>query len=522
MRIEKLILKNLYGEIMSKIIEINTKNIGMIDNSTSITDTRKKVASYDLLGFNSDVTIIVQSYNGLEKTKNCIGSILEFTKDINYDLLLIDNGSTDGTFEFFKSVPYEKKNIIHLNSNKGSPMPWMLISPSMLSPYIALLNNDIVVTYNWLNNLLKVAKSNDRIGMVNPVSSNVSNNQCVNINFSDYKEMHKIAAKHNVSDIQKWHERLRLITLGTLFSKECLCAIGVPLFDVGFSHNFGDDDISFRVRRAGYKAILAGDTWVHHDDDKKQLPRGKAVKIQKDLNIGRENFREKYFGIDAWDDVINFIPHYLQVLKQPTASYKPSILGIDTRCGTPILEIKNHLRSYKIFDADCYAYTTDGKYVIDLQTFCGANHVYAGEINRLHDHFDVETLDYIVIGNDINTYNDPFNIIKSAFGLLKKGGQIFISLQNVNNIFEFLYSIGHVKVQNPVHALNYTVEEFLGKLQQKGYNARFISASYFSNTVVSELLAKSVYDVLKMLSVKELEETIFRLRAERFYYVIEK
>ena len=507
---------------MENIIELDTSKITVGDAGETLYSSRSLFSSLNTKAIKSDVTIYVQGYNHLDKTKRCIESILKYTKGIDYDLLLVDNGSTDNTFEYFKTVDFPQKTIIHISENKDAGMPHLFLSSDMFSHYLVIVANDIIVTENWLNNLIKIAESDPKIGMVNPLSSNVSNLQGLNFEFKDLNEMQRIAAQFNKSNPQKWQERLRLITLGTLFKKECLYAIGLPLSDVGFAHNFGDDDITFRVRRAGYKAILAGDTWVHHDDDKKNLPIEKAVKIQKDLNIGRENFRDKYFGIDAWDDINNFIPHYLQVLKQPGSNEKPSVLGIDTRCGTPILEIKNHLRSYNIFDADCYAYTTDGKYVIDLQTFCGANRVFAGEINRFRDYFDAETLDYIVIGNDINTYNDPFNIIKSAFGLLKKGGQLFISLQNVNNIFEFLYSIGNVKVQNPVHALNYTVEEFLGKLQQKGYNARFISASYFSNTVVSESLAKSVYDVLKMLSVKEIDETIFRLRAERFYYVIEK
>ncbi|MCR4780672.1 MAG: hypothetical protein K5876_06215 [Ruminiclostridium sp.] len=240
------------------------------------------------------------------------------------------------------------------------------------------------------------------------------------------------------------------------------------------------------------------------------------------VSIFQLQFTEKYFGIDAWDDVNNFIPQYLQALKLTDKSHTPSILGIDTRCGTPILEIKNHLRGYDIFDANCYAYTTSGKYVIDLQTFCGADHVFSGEITRFRDHFDADSLDYIVVGNDINTYEDPFNIIKSAVSLLKNGGQLFISINNVSNIFAFLYSIGNVNVKNPVHAINYTAEEFLGALKQRGYEAAFLSASYFEKNVLSDSLASSVENVLRAISVKELEETIYRLKAEHFYFAITK
>ena len=507
---------------MYDIIQINTDNIPDIVEGSSLLETRSSFAKSDFVGKNSEVTIWIQAYNNIEKTKNCIESVLKYTKDIDYDLLLIDNGSTDGTFEYFKSIDFDKKTIIHITKNKGPFLPQDFLSDSLISSYYVALTNDLVVTSNWLKNLLKIVKSDDRIGMVNPMSSNVSNFQGVNLVFSDYDDMQKQAAKLNISDPRKWQERLRLITLGALYKKECLYAIGLPVSDVGFAHNFADDDITFRVRRAGYKAILAGDTWIHHDDDKRNLELEKAIKVQKDLNIGRENFKEKYFGIDAWDDVNNFIPQYLQALKLTDKSQTASILGIDTRCGTPILEIKNHLRNYDIFDADCYAYTTNGKYVIDLQTFCGVDHVHCGEIVRFRDHFETESMDYIVIGNDINTYEDPFNVIRSAFSLLKKGGQLFLSVQNVSNIFAFLYSIGHVNVNNPVHAINYTAEEFLGKLKQLGYNAAFLCASYFDNSVLSDSLYASVENVLKALSIKELEETVYRLKAEHFYFAITK
>ena len=277
---------------MGKIIEIDTSNIKQPEADNSIFKTRENFAESSDTG--SEVTIIIQAYNGLQKTKNCVESLLKYTNDVDYDLWLIDNGSTDGTYEYFKTVPYEKKNILHLSENKGSPLPWAYLDMGMMSKYVCLVNNDLVLTKNWLKNMLIVMGADKRIGVVNPMSSNASNYQDPHLKFSDLDDMQKKAAEFNISDATKWQERLRILTLGTLFRKECLYAIGLPLFDVGFAHNFGDDDIAFRARRAGYKVILAGDTWIHHDDEKMAgISLERAAEIQKDLDVGRENFKEK-------------------------------------------------------------------------------------------------------------------------------------------------------------------------------------------------------------------------------------
>lgn len=507
---------------MSEIIEINTDNIQIKENSELINKTRQIMAAYDLNGNNSDVTIYIQAYNGLQKTKNCVESVLEYTKDANYDLILVDNGSTDGTFDYFKSVPYEKKRILHFTKNCGSPLPWMFVSTGMLSRYVVMLNNDIIVTTNWLSNLIKVAESDERIGMVNPVSSNTSNYQGVFFDFANYNEMQKKAAQFNISNSKKWHERLRLITLGTLFRKECLCAIGLPLFDIGFSHNFGDDDIAFRIRRAGYKAMLAKDTWVHHDDVKNNLTIEEAIKINRDLDVGRKNFKTKYFGIDAWDDVNNFINEYIGELKPVTSDDGDRVLGIDVRCGTPVLEIKNYLRNFDIFDAECFAFTTAGKYFLDLQTVCGADNVYCGDINTFPSYFERSSFNQIVIGEEVNTYIDPFRVIKNAVELLKDNGQLFFSVKNTLNMYALIYAAGGTDIRNPVHAVNYTAEEFLSRLLQEGYDASFIAAGYLEPRTISSEVTEKVKSILKKLNVKEINETMLRLKSERFYFTIRK
>lgn len=507
---------------MSQITVIDTSNVNLSGLGDSIFQNRETLSYINNKYYKSDVTIYIQGYNNVNKVKNCINSVLKYTQGIDYDLILVDNGSVDETFEYFKSIEFDKKTIIRFTKNCGPLLPHLYIGNELFSKYAVFLTDDLVVTSNWLSNMLRIAESDPKIGMVNPMSSNASNYQGVYFDFSDYDEMQEKAAKFNVSNPQKWHERMRLLTLGTLYRKECLYTIGHPITDVGFTHNFADDDITFRVRRAGYKAILAKDTWIHHDDNKLNPTIEQAIKINRDLDIGRENFKTKYFGIDAWDDVNNFINEYIGELKPVASDDGDRILGIDVRCGTPVLEIKNYLRSFDIFDAECFAFTTAGKYFLDLQTVCGADNVYCGDINTFPSYFDRSSFDQIVIGEEVNTYIDPFRVIKNAFELLKDNGQLFFSVKNTLNMYALIYAAGGTDIRNPVHAVNYTAEEFLSRLLQEGYDASFIAAGYMDPRTISSEMTEMTESILKKLAVKEINETMFRLKSERFYFTIRK
>ena len=60
------------------------------------------------------VSIIIVNYNTKELIKNCINSIYKYTQDIQYEIIVSDNGSTDGSIEMLKS---EFPNVILIENN---------------------------------------------------------------------------------------------------------------------------------------------------------------------------------------------------------------------------------------------------------------------------------------------------------------------------------------------------------------------------------------------------------------------
>ncbi len=65
-------------------------------------------------------------------------------------------------------------------------------------------------------------------------------------------------------------------------------------YDKAFIYSFSDDDMSMLLRRFGYKLMLCGDTFIHHEGS--SVVGKNAKKNAEDLRKGREIFKEKYYG----------------------------------------------------------------------------------------------------------------------------------------------------------------------------------------------------------------------------------
>ncbi len=498
---------------------IDNSMMPSIDGKNGLYGNRSAIAkgTNELLGKEAEVTIVILALNQLDKTKRCVESVLMYTQDVRYELILVDNGSTEPVLDYFKTIEYPNKKIIRFEKNISAGFTQIFEDSGLICRYFVELACDIVVTKNWLSNLLKVAKADEKVGMVNPVCNNTSNLQCVELQYTDWDDMQKKAALFNVSNPQKWEQRIRLLTLGTLYTRECLYAIGWPRSDVGFMHDFSDDDITFRVRRAGYKAILAGDTWICHDHP--ITDRFNNDRVAQSIKCGRINFKEKYFGLDAWEDVNNYIFFLVGGHIHDVSSPCPTILGIDVKCGTPLLDIKNQIRRYGKWDAELSAFTQEDKYSIDLHTICDGEIVCDRE-EFFSSTFQSESFDYLVLGRDINRYHEPAKMILDCYSMLRKGGQMFFSMKNAESILCFLHMMGYTDVLDKEYCLNYALEPFMDAWKNMNIDIRLINVQYLNN--ISEEVKNAVHNILRSNGNGNHDEMMNRLMIDRYWFTIQK
>lgn len=385
-----------------------------------------------------EASIFILAYNHLESTRICVECVLEHTVGIHYELILVDNGSSDGTLEYFQSIPYADKKIVRVTKNIGANFPINNIFPHLEGKYIVQLPNDVHVTARWLSNLLKCYESDHRVGLAVPVSSNISNMQQVDLNFSTPEEMQTKAEAFNRSNPRKWKERMRLMPVVTIYRRELIDL--VHAYDYGFSYDFADDDYCVRIRRAGYKLILCEDTFVDHAHKVWEFEKKDPEEFRISLQSGRNNYMEKYFGVDGWDDINNFEEKLIPMLP-PAKKDDNSILGIDVRCGTPILEIKNHLREQGKSRATCKAFTTQAKYYVDLQTVVRGG-VICDRMDYLAEYYSPNSVDYLILGEPLNTYARPIQLMQRLLEMVKPRGCLLFKLANVADWRAFLDILG--------------------------------------------------------------------------------
>lgn len=503
---------------MEQLIEINTNHVIPPEVGADLFANRTAVAQMQQSTAPAEVSIIIQAYNHLDKTKRCVESVIKYSQGIDYELILVDNGSEDGILEYFKSVRYSKKKILHITKNLGASYPVSMINLYELGRYICFVACDLILTPHWLENLLICMKSDPKIGLVNPVSSNTSNLQEVILPYNSYEDMQRNAEKWNHSDSRKWEDRLRIITLGTLYRKEALLTTGWPLGDVGFFHDFGDDDIAFRIRRMGYRVVLAGDTWICHDHDFRRGEGKDSEQFNKSLTIGRTNFQEKYFGIDAWEDVNNYYLPYEKYFPSPAARRSVHILGVDVKCGTPILDMKNYLRTAGIFETVLSAFTQDPKYWTDLKTICEGP-VFCDREEFLSDAFLREQFDYVIADRPLNRYHEPQKVLNDLFALCKKDGIVACKVKNTYSFQEYVHLLGQWGVYDQEFSYNIPPEVVHDALSKHGKVHQIIPVPFALDDSQQQALASLIPPELLQ---EQKNELLGRMLCREYLMIVKK
>lgn len=206
-------------------------------------------------------SIVIPTYNQLNMLQQCIESIMRNTK-VPYEIIVVDNASTDGTSAYLTELGGQVRYRL-LDNNRGFAGA---INVGMLMAKgrtIVLLNNDVIVTEQWLENLLVCLNSDEAIGMVGPVTNYISGAQQIEVPYTKIEDMPKFARENNQSNPSRWQRTDRLTGFCLLFRRELFESVGY--FDEGYEiGNYEDDDYNIRVRLLGRSLVIAQDSFIHH------------------------------------------------------------------------------------------------------------------------------------------------------------------------------------------------------------------------------------------------------------------
>lgn len=213
------------------------------------------------------VSIVVLTYNNLELNKYCIESILNKTAYPNYELIVLDNMSTDGTAEYLKELEAQNHpnvKVVLNDENSGFAGGNNKAIEMAKGEFIMLLNNDTVVTRGWLTSGVKHMQNDEKCGMCGAVTNSIGNEAMIAVNYHNLKELDSFAYQYTaLHNNEKYTDVDRLAMFCTLVRKSIMDEHA--MLDVNYQVGmFEDDDYAMVVKNAGYDFYIVEDLFVHH------------------------------------------------------------------------------------------------------------------------------------------------------------------------------------------------------------------------------------------------------------------
>lgn len=255
--------------------------------------------------YKETVDIVIPTWNSLPYLEACLASIERHTKT-PYRLLIINNGSTDGTKRYLSTICSDIV-LIENEANLGYPHALFQGYKMTTSTIVCLMNDDVIVSPNWLSKLTEIMDENKKIGIlgptrtgahfIHPYTNKLSKSLLEQSKFKRktpegqlrYFTKGKLYTvfiadylKANKTGLIKYDKLPHIIsTCCSIVRREAVDKAG-GIVDINFSKYGADDtDLCWRLIRSGYKLAITDEVYVHHFEhvstDRNKLDRHKHL-----------------------------------------------------------------------------------------------------------------------------------------------------------------------------------------------------------------------------------------------------
>lgn len=263
--------------------------------------------SYDVLSVErTDVTlvsIIIPVYNEFRYTYLCIASIIKNTKDVDYEIIIADDVSTDETVDILK---YCKNIVVSRNKNNiGFLRNCNQAAKKAKGKYILFLNNDTQVQDRWLSTLVSLMENDSSVGMTGSklIYPDGKLQEAGGILWKDGsawnygKGDYSILPEYNYVRETDYISGAAIMIRKTLWKK-------IGGFDERFVPAYCEDsDLAFQIRKLGYKVVYQPKSVVvhfegvsHGTDTEKGIKQYQIDNKTKFLHKWKKVLEEEHFS----------------------------------------------------------------------------------------------------------------------------------------------------------------------------------------------------------------------------------
>lgn len=232
----------------------------------------------------AELSIIIINWNGGELLRHCVESILRERPSIEYEVLVIDNASSDESLSSLRTSEAaaalaERLRIVENAENRGFGRANNQAFALTSSPLIFLLNPDTEVTEGSIDRLIQIVRSGERVGAVGPKLLNADGSTQVSVwrnspaaweTLLTGLRLHKLLPRRVRGELllaEHWdYSRRREVGMlsgaAMLVKREVIEEVGG--FDERF-HMYGEDnEWCSRITRAGWKLVFEPAAVIMH------------------------------------------------------------------------------------------------------------------------------------------------------------------------------------------------------------------------------------------------------------------
>lgn len=248
------------------------------------------------------VTIIIPNYNGLHFMEPCMRALENQTFQ-DFELLVVDNGSSDGSAAWLK-----EQNIpsIFLEENTGFSGAVNVGIRAAKTPYVILLNNDTEAEPEYVQELVKAIEQSDRIFSVSPKMVQLYHKELIDDAGDMYSIMGWAYQRGVGQEIGRYDKPCHIFSAcagAAIYRREVFETIGY--FDEMHFAYLEDIDVGYRAKIAGYYNRYCPQAVVYHVGSGTSGSKYNSFKVKL---AARNNIYLNYKNMPSWQLLVNALP----------------------------------------------------------------------------------------------------------------------------------------------------------------------------------------------------------------------
>ena len=250
----------------------------------------------------TSVTVVIPNYNGLKFMEPCMAALEKQTcKD--FEILVVDNGSSDGSVDWLKSHQYPT---IFLEENTGFSGAVNVGIKASKTPFVLLLNNDTEVEPDFIGEMIKAIRRSDKIFAVSSKMVQMYHKELMD----DAGDMYSVlgwAYQRGVGRSSKGYNREREVFSAcagaAIYRREVFEQIGY--FDEMHFAYLEDIDVCYRAKIFGWHNRYCPTAVVYHVGSGTSGSKYNAFKVRL---AARNNVYLNYKNMPLFQLLVNLLP----------------------------------------------------------------------------------------------------------------------------------------------------------------------------------------------------------------------